>query len=84
MGTLADVYSLIIYLLIFSVVLIAIAILILIEISKAERIAWPFLIGMFLYFLLMAFVNLTQMAAYIIDPTSMEVDPNQIAGIYNN
>jgi len=72
-------FDLAIYLLIFSLLLIAIGIFIVIQYLKVEKVARPFLLGLFLYFFLMALINLIQMYEYLVNPSAIT-----LVGIYNN
>ncbi len=69
----------VIYLLVFSLLLVAIGIFIFIQYLKVEKVARPFLLGLFLYFFLMAGVNLIQMYEYLVNPAAI-----YLIGIYNN
>ena len=75
---LQDLFSVPIYLLIFSVCLIVLGLFIVREFLKAEKVAKPFLAALFFYFLVMSLLNLIQMAVFLIDPVTLE-----IGGIYN-
>lgn len=72
-------FDLAIYLLIFSLILIVIGIFIVIQYLQVEKVARPFLMGLFLYFFLMALVNLIQMYEYLVNPSAIA-----LVGIYNN
>lgn len=74
-----NIFNLIIYLLLFSIILLIIGLFILREFFKVEKVARPFLRGLFIYFFIMTLVNIIQIVAY-----AVEGNPNHIAGIYNN
>ena len=75
----ADLLFLEVYLIIFTIILFAISIYILIKLLEAEKEARPFLRGLFLYFLLMALVNLIQSIVFMLNPS---ITYN--LGVYNN
>ncbi|MBD3228725.1 MAG: hypothetical protein GF329_11120 [Candidatus Lokiarchaeota archaeon] len=68
-----------IYLGIFIIILFIISGYILVKYFEAEKEAYPYLRGLFIYFFLMALVNLFQMIIFILNPT-IEYQ----LGIYNN
>ncbi|NVM54391.1 MAG: hypothetical protein HWN66_11870 [Candidatus Helarchaeota archaeon] len=72
-------FDLAIYLLIFGIILIIIGTFIVVQYLKVEKVARPFLLALFLYFFLMALVNLIQMYIYFVDPS-----PFASQGIYHN
>lgn len=75
----ADLLFLEVYLIIFTIILFAISGYIFIKLLKAEKEAFPYLRGLFIYFLLMGLVNLIQSIVFIINP-----DISYNLGIYNN
>lgn len=75
----APVFDLALYLLIFGLILISIGIFIIVQFIKVEKIARPFLGGLFLYFIMMSAVNLIQSGVYFINPSLFST-----TGIYNN
>jgi hypothetical protein len=75
----ADLLFLVVYLIIFTIILFAISGYIFLKLLKAEKEAFPYLRGLFIYFLLMALVNLIQSIIFMLNPS---ISYN--LGVYNN
>ncbi|MHA1266644.1 MAG: hypothetical protein ACTSRS_15520 [Candidatus Helarchaeota archaeon] len=77
--------ALAVYLIIFGLILIFISGFVFFQYLKVEKIARPFLLGLWLYFIFMAIVNLSQAFAYFVNPSLLEgLAASEVATIYRN